>query len=92
MFNNIDCEIFKQDLNNLINNSGLLPVVAYYILKDSLHDLEKICQEVIIHERQNFKEQQKQVEIEIPENKKNQQILNQAIQINNIINQDQSQD
>lgn len=65
MFNNISCEKFKQDINNVISNSGLLPVVAYYILKDSLHELEDICKEVMEYESKNPTEQEHEEDISL---------------------------
>ena len=49
---NTDCEVFRQNLTNLIGNSGLPAVVAYYILKDSLNELKDVCQEVLDYEAQ----------------------------------------
>ena len=66
MFNNITCQKFKNDIDNLILNSNLPPVVAYYILKDSLSQLEKLSQEVLNYEmeQQQNKEQDQQEEAE----------------------------
>lgn len=50
MFNNITCEKFHQDINNIIQNSQLPPIVAYYILKDCLNNLNNICIEVLNYE------------------------------------------
>lgn len=53
MFNNLSYKKFKDDIDSVINNCGLPPVAAYYILKDSLRDLENICNEVLIYEKEN---------------------------------------
>ena len=50
MFNNITCEKFHQDINSIIQNCQLPPVVAYYILKDCLNKLDSICREVLNYE------------------------------------------
>lgn len=65
MFNNITCQKFKNDIDNLILNSNLPPVVAYYILKDSLYQLQKLSQEVLNYEiEQQNNEQKNQEEAE----------------------------
>lgn len=73
MFNNITCEKFKHDINNIISNCELPPVVAYYILKDSIHELESICQEVLEYESKNSTEEEctEKVELLDEETKKN---------------------
>ena len=65
MFNNITCQKFKNDIDNLILNSNLPPIVAYYILKDSLYQLQKLSQEVLNYEiEQQNNEQKNQEEAE----------------------------
>ena len=63
MFNNILCEQFKQNILNLIVKSQLPPVAAYYILKDTLHDLEILCQEAIQKQENQLKQQQNKEQI-----------------------------
>ena len=65
MFNNLSCEKFKQDIDNVINHCGLPPVVAYYILKNSLYELEDICKDVMRHELKNPTEQQQEINIDL---------------------------
>ena len=79
--NNLQCQQFKQNLNNLINNSQLLPIVAYYILKDTLHELENICTEVINKEQQKQKKGIEEGCLNF-EDKKIQQQLQEIIQNN----------
>ena len=64
MFNNTTCEIFKQNINNIINNSELPPVVAYYILKDSLRDLQNLCKQALEYQKQDTSQQKKKEEAE----------------------------
>lgn len=58
MFNNIKCQNFKQNISNIIIDSNLPPVVVYYILKDTLHEIEDLCQEAIQQEMIQMKQQQ----------------------------------
>lgn len=62
MFNNITCQKFKNDIDNLILNSNLPPIVAYYILKDSLYQLQKLSQEVLNYEIEQQNNEQKNQE------------------------------
>ena len=62
MFNNITCEIFKQNIDNVISNSQLPPVAAYYILKDSLKDLQNLCKQALQYQKQNAQQQKKENE------------------------------
>lgn len=64
MFNNISCQNFKKDINNVINNCELPPVVAYYILKDCLRELEGICNEVLNYQATLPEKEQKQYTID----------------------------
>lgn len=64
MFNNTTCEIFKQNINNIINNSELPPVVAYYILKDSLRDLQNLCKQALEYQKQDTLQQKEKEEAE----------------------------
>ena len=57
MLNNLLCQKFKQNINNIIKEAQLPPVVAYYILKDSLNELEKICNETLQSELNAFEQQ-----------------------------------
>lgn len=61
MISNLSCECFKKDLSKIINECELPPVVAYYIMKDSLHELQQICQDVLNYELNNSQEQKKQI-------------------------------
>lgn len=61
MFNNVSCEQFKQDLTKLLNDCALPPVVAYYIMKDSLHELQQVCQQVVTYELNNKQSEQKKI-------------------------------
>lgn len=67
MFNNISCQQFKQSIFNIIIDSELPPVAAYYVLKDILHDLEDLCQEAIQQEIKQIKKQQQNKKQEIEE-------------------------
>ena len=60
MFNNVSCESFHKNINNLINTCELPPVVAYYILKDCLSDLEKMCNEVLEYQASKLKQGKKE--------------------------------
>ena len=64
MFNNTTCEIFKQNIDNVISNSQLPPVVAYYILKDSLKDLQNLCRQALEYQRQKALKQKEESEKE----------------------------
>ena len=64
MFNNTTCEIFKQNIDNVISNSQLPPVVAYYILKDSLKDLQNLCRQALEYQRQKALQQKEESEKE----------------------------
>lgn len=57
MFNK-ECIILKNNISEELNSSHLPPVVAYFILKDILNDLEKVCQEAIQQESKHDKEEQ----------------------------------
>ena len=60
---NTQCNTFRKDISNVINNSQLPPVVAYYILKDILRELDGICQEVLIQEDKQSKNSQQQEQV-----------------------------
>ena len=64
MFNNITCEKFKQNISEIIANSQLPPVVVYYILKDSLHEVEDLCKEAIQQELSKINNENQQEEAE----------------------------
>ena len=57
MFNNTDCLIFKQKIDKVILQSQLPPMVAYYIVKDSFNNLQKICEQVIEYQKNHNNEQ-----------------------------------
>lgn len=81
--NNYDIFKFKENLLNLINNSGLMIGTAYFVVKDVFKELEegyKICVE------EEFKKSQTQNE-DIELIQQNEQIGKQQEK-----NQDQSQD
>ena len=58
MLNNLLCQNFKRNIDNIIQNSQIPPVMAYYILKDRLNELQKICNEVLQEEMDKFQSQQ----------------------------------
>lgn len=64
MFSNIICEQFKQNISDIISNSQLPPVAAYYILKDIIHELENVCQEALRQEMIQLKQQQNKEQIQ----------------------------
>lgn len=64
MFNNIACEKFKQNISEIIANSQLPPVAVYYILKDSLHEVEDLCKEAIQQELSKINNENQQEEAE----------------------------
>lgn len=64
MFNNITCEKFKQNISEIIVNSQLPPVAVYYILKDSLHEVEDLCKEAIQQELSKINNENQQEEAE----------------------------
>ena len=60
MFSNIDCMNFKDNLTQLINSCGLSPVVAYFILKDTLRELQNVCQQIL--NKQAKEKEEKRIE------------------------------
>ena len=59
---NTQCEEFKNNITEIINKSQLPPVVAYYILKDLLRQVENVCQEVLLQEKEQIKNNQEKEE------------------------------
>ena len=90
MFNNISCDNFKKQLTKVIMNCQLPPVVAYYIIKDSLNEIQKICEQVLQYEKNNETEKIKTKEIELisEEDKK---VLEEATKLTNTLEADQQE-
>lgn len=45
---------FKTQLNNLINNSNLVPSLILYILKDTTREIEQLYNQVVSYQYQQF--------------------------------------
>lgn len=64
MISNVSCQRFRKNLSELLNSCQLPPVVAYYIMKDSLSELQEICQQVIKYELQNDESEKRRLTID----------------------------
>lgn len=51
----------RNDIINLLNNSGVEVIVGYYVVKDILHTLEDLLEETIEQERNNPQIEQQQI-------------------------------
>lgn len=64
--NNFSIEYFHKQLIDVINNSGLPVGIVYYILKDSLVEVEKLYNECIQAESQENNIQEKTLKMNLP--------------------------
>ena len=55
----------RHDIINLLNSSGVEVIVGYYVVKDILHDLEDVLNEVVEQERNNPQIEHQEVSDEI---------------------------
>ena len=66
--NNSSIKYFQQELIQLINNSNLPVGTVYFVLKDSLNEVEKLFNDCIIKESQSTNSETKKISVPIPQN------------------------